>query len=261
MLAGTHVLNIRRQSESVETWSVQDAVELYGVNNWGRQFFSVNDQGHLVVHPTGQKDTGIDLKVLVADIEARGIGSPMLIRFPDILKRRVEELNTAFNTAIREQNYRGSYRGVYPIKVNQERHVVEALVRHGTEFHFGLEAGSKPELIAILALLDSPEGLFICNGYKDEEYLEMALLATKLDRKVVIVLEKITELDLLLRMAAKHKVRPIIGLRSKLNARGTGRWEASSGDRSKFGFTAEEMLKVCDTLKERGMLDCLQLLH
>ena len=245
----------------METWSVQDAIELYGVNNWGKQFFSVNDQGHLAVHPTGQKETAIDLKLLVADIELRGITSPMLIRFPDILKRRVEELNSCFNTAIREQNYRGSFRGVYPIKVNQERHVVEAIVRHGNDFKFGLEAGSKPELIAILALLDSDEGLFICNGYKDEEYLEMALLSSKLDRKVVIVLEKLTELDLLLRMAAKHKVRPMIGLRSKLNARGTGRWEASSGDRSKFGFTAEEMLKVCETLREQGMLDCLQLLH
>ena len=240
---------------------MQDAIELYGVNNWGKQFFSVNDQGHLAVHPTGQKETAIDLKVLVDDIEARGINAPMLVRFPDILKRRVEELNTCFTTAIREQNYKSSYRGVYPIKVNQERHVVEALVRHGSEFHFGLEAGSKPELIAILALLDTSEGLFICNGYKDEEYLEMALLATKLDRKVVIVLEKLTELDLLLRMADKHKVRPVIGLRSKLNARGTGRWESSSGDRSKFGFTSEEMLKVVETLRERDMLDCLQLLH
>jgi arginine decarboxylase len=245
----------------VETWSVQDAVELYGVNNWGRQFLTVNDQGHLVVHPTGQKDTGIDLKVLVADIEARGIGSPMLIRFPDILKYRVEELHNCFNTAIREQSYRGQYRGVYPIKVNQERHVVEAIVRHGKDYHFGLEAGSKPELMAILALLDSQEGLFICNGYKDEEYIEMALLATKLDRKVVIVLEKSSELELVLRMAEKHHVKPMIGLRSKLNARGTGRWESSSGDRSKFGFTAEEMLKVCETLRSRELLDCLQLLH
>jgi arginine decarboxylase len=245
----------------VESWSVQDAVELYGVNNWGRQFFSVNDQGHLVVHPTGLKDTGIDLKVLVADIEARGIGSPMLIRFPDILKHRVEELNNCFNTAIKEQNYRGFFRGVYPIKVNQERHVVEALVKHGRDFHFGLEAGSKPELMTILALLDTPDALFICNGYKDEEYLELALLGSKLDRKIVIVLEKVTELDLVLRMADKHKVRPMIGIRAKLNARGTGRWEQSSGDKSKFGFTAEEMLQVCEVLRAKEMLDCLQLLH
>jgi len=245
----------------VESWSVQDAVELYGVNNWGRQFFSVNDQGHLVIHPTGQKDTGIDLKVLVNDIEARGIGAPLLVRFPDVLKYRVEELNSCFNTAIREQNYKGAFRGVYPIKVNQERHVVEAIVKHGKEFHFGLEAGSKPELMVILAMLDTTEGLFICNGYKDEEYLEMALLATKLDRKVIIVLEKLTELELVLKIAEKHKVRPAIGLRAKLNARGTGRWESSSGDRSKFGLTADEMLKVCDTLRGKDMLDCLQLLH
>jgi len=245
----------------VESWSVQDAIELYGVNNWGRQFFSVNDQGHLVVHPTGQKEIGIDLKNLVADIEARGIGAPMLIRFPDILKRRVEELNGCFNTAFKEHNYRGQFRGVYPIKVNQERHVVEAIVRHGKEYHFGLEAGSKPELMTILALLDTDEGLFICNGYKDEEYVEMALLATKLGRKVVLVLEKLTELELIVRLAEKHKVKPMLGMRAKLNARGTGHWEASSGDRSKFGLTAEEMLKVCDTLRERGMLECLQVLH
>ena len=240
---------------------MQDAIELYGVNNWGRQFFSVNDQGHLVVHPTGQKEIGIDLKNLVADIEARGIGAPMLIRFPDILKRRVEELNGCFNTAFKEHNYRGQFRGVYPIKVNQERHVVEAIVRHGKEYHFGLEAGSKPELMTILALLDTDEGLFICNGYKDEEYVEMALLATKLGRKVVLVLEKLTELELIVRLAEKHKVKPMLGMRAKLNARGTGHWEASSGDRSKFGLTAEEMLKVCDTLRERGMLECLQVLH
>jgi len=245
----------------VEGWSVQDAVELYGVNNWGRQFFSVNDQGHLVVHPTGQKEIGLDLRSLVADIQARGIGAPMLIRFPDILKRRVEELNSCFAAAIKEHGYRGSYRGVYPIKVNQERHVVEAIVRHGKEFHFGLEAGSKPELMTILALLDTEEGLFICNGYKDEEYVEMALLATKLGRKVVIVLEKLTEVDLVCRMADKHKVRPMLGMRARLTARGTGHWESSSGDRSKFGLAAEEMLKVCDTLRERGLLDCLQLLH
>ena len=245
----------------MESWSVQDAIELYGVNNWGRQFFSVNEQGHLVVHPTGQKEIGIDLKNLVADIEARGIGAPMLIRFPDILKHRVEELNGCFNTAFKEYNYRGQFRGVYPIKVNQERHVVEAIVRHGKEYHFGLEAGSKPELMTILALLDTDEGLFICNGYKDEEYVEMALLATKLGRKVVLVLEKLTELELIVRLAEKHKVRPMLGMRAKLNARGTGHWEASSGDRSKFGLTAEEMLKVCDTLRERGMLECLQVLH
>ncbi|MGD0091928.1 MAG: biosynthetic arginine decarboxylase [Planctomycetota bacterium] len=246
---------------TVESWSVQDAIELYGVNNWGRQFFSVNDQGHLVVHPSGLKEVGIDLKNLVADIEARGIGAPMLIRFPDILKRRVEELNGCFCTAIKEQGYRGQFRGVYPIKVNQERHVVEAIVRHGKEHHFGLEAGSKPELMTILALLDTDEALFICNGYKDEEYVEMALLATKLGRKVVLVLEKLTELELIMRLAEKHKVKPLLGLRAKLNARGTGHWEASSGDRSKFGLTAEEMLKVCDTLRERGLLDCLRVLH
>jgi arginine decarboxylase len=245
----------------VESWSVQDAVELYGVNNWGRQFFSVNDQGHLVIHPTGQKDTGIDLKILVNDIEARGIGAPLLIRFPDILKYRVEELNNCFGTAIREQGYKGSFRGVYPVKVNQERHLVEAIVKHGQPYHFGLEAGSKPELMTILAMLDTAEGLFICNGYKDEEYLEMALLATKLGRKVLIVLEKLTELDLVLKMAEKHKVRPMIGVRAKLNARGTGRWESSSGDRSKFGLTADEMLKVVEVLQSKGLLDCLQLLH
>jgi arginine decarboxylase len=245
----------------VETWSVHDAVELYGVNNWGRQFFSANAQGHLVVHPTGTKDVGIDLKLLVDDIEARGISAPMLIRFPDVLRYRVEELNNCFNAAIKEQNYRGIYRGVYPIKVNQERLVVEAIVRHGKDHHFGLEAGSKPELMTILALLDNDEALFICNGYKDEEYIEMALLATKLGRKVILVVEKLSELDVVVRLAEKHRVRPMIGMRAKLSARGTGRWEASTGDRSKFGFTAEEMLQVCESLRARNMLDCLQMLH
>lgn len=178
-----------------EQWTVSDSNELYGVAQWGRNLFSINPQGRLVVHPTGQPESFIDLKSLVDEIEARGIGAPMLIRFPDILKQRMVELNECFRAAITEQNYKGEYRGVFPIKVNQERQVVQSIVEFGKPYHFGLEAGSKPELMTTLALLDSNEALIVCNGYKDEEYIELALLATKLGRKVVIVLEKLSELD------------------------------------------------------------------
>ncbi|MCK6471795.1 MAG: biosynthetic arginine decarboxylase [Planctomycetes bacterium] len=244
-----------------EQWTVSDSNELYGVAQWGRNLFSINPQGRLVVHPTGQPESFIDLKSLVDEIEARGIGAPMLIRFPDILKQRMVELNECFRAAITEQNYKGEYRGVFPIKVNQERQVVQSIVEFGKPYHFGLEAGSKPELMTTLALLDSNEALIVCNGYKDEEYIELALLATKLGRKVVIVLEKLSELDLVLQLSKKDQVKPLIGMRAKLLARGTGRWRTTSGDNSKFGLTAYEMLQVVDRLKQENLLDSLQLLH
>ena len=244
-----------------DSWTARDAAELYGVDTWGRDFFSVSADGSLMVHPTGDPATAIDLKQLVDEIEARGIGAPLLIRFPEILRRRLEDLNACFTAAIREMEYRGAYRGVYPIKVNQERQVVEAIVEFGRSYHFGLEAGSKPELLAVLALSDTIDGLIICNGYKDREYIELALLGTKLGRQIVIVLEMFGELDLVLSLADRHRVRPILGVRSKLNARGTGRWESAGDQASKFGLTAGEMLRVVDVLRERDMLDCLGLLH
>ncbi|MCZ7645526.1 MAG: biosynthetic arginine decarboxylase [Planctomycetota bacterium] len=173
----------------------------------------------------------------------------------------MESLNGCFSRAIREQGYKGHYRGVYPVKVNQERTVVEAIVRHGRKYHFGLEAGSKPELMAVLSYAEQVEGLFICNGYKDEEYIDLALFGNKLGKEVVLVVEKLSELDHILEIAQRNQVRPILGLRSKLRARGTGRWESTSGDKSKFGLTSAEMLKVIEKLRARDMLDCLQLLH
>lgn len=245
----------------MEDWSIAQSMDLYALKHWGREFFSVNDRGNVVAHPTGRPEVGIDLKALADELEARGIAAPLLIRFPDILQRRMETLNGCFSRAIREQGFKGQYRGVYPIKVNQERTVVEAIVKHGQKYHFGLEAGSKPELMATLSYAEQVEGLFICNGYKDDEYIELALFGNKLGKEVVIVLEKLSELDQVLEIAQRNQVRPILGLRSKLKARGTGRWESTSGDKSKFGLTSAEMLKVIEKLRERGMLDCLQLLH
>ncbi len=242
-------------------WSIKNSIDHYGIENWGRSFFSVNEKGHVVVHPTSDSSIGIDLKELVGELDERGISAPVLMRFPDILMQRIGELNNCFRSAILEQGYKGAYQGVFPIKVNQERQVVESIIRYGREFNFGLEAGSKPELMATLAMLDSTESLFICNGYKDEAYIEMALMATKLGRKVIIVIEKLSELNLILKIAKRNNVHPILGVRAKLKSRGTGRWKSSSGDNSKFGLTPGEMLYVTNKLAEVDLLDSLQLLH
>ena len=249
------------RSDTMRPWSVRDSLELYNVTNWGLGFFGVNDAGHITVHPRGEAGPSLDLKALVDDLVRRGIQLPILIRFSDILRARVEALNEAFARAIQEYGYKGRYLGVYPIKVNQQRQVVEEIVSYGRPYQFGLEAGSKPELLAVLALLDAAEPLIICNGYKDEDFVEMALLATKLGKAVIPVVEKFSELELIVRLAQKLNVVPRIGVRVKLAARGSGRWEASGGDRSKFGLTVSELMRAIQYLRENNMLDCLQLLH
>jgi len=191
----------------------------------------------------------------------RGIGLPLLIRFSEIIKARVVELNEAFGRAISEYGYRGAYRGVYPIKVNQDRYLVERLVGYGRPYHYGLEAGSKPELLAVMAMLEDEEALIICNGYKDEEYIETALLASKLGRHVILVVEKPSELQLIRQMCLKMGVRPRLGVRSRLSAKGSGHWEASGGDRSKFGLTGRDLLDAVDYMKENDLLDTFELLH
>jgi len=203
----------------------------------------------------------VDLKELVDETRRRGIAPPLLIRFSEILQARLEQLNRAFAKAIREYGYQGVYRGVYPIKVNQERTVVESLVEAGREFGFGLEAGSKPELLAVMAMLDDDEGLIVCNGYKDEEYVETALQASMLGRHVILVVEKFSELPLIAEISKRTGVRPSIGIRARLSARGAGHWEASGGDRSKFGLGARGLVEAIDFLKSEGLLDRLELLH
>jgi arginine decarboxylase len=213
------------------------------------------------VTPAGANSAKIDLKELVDDLRSRGLNLPLLIRFSDILRTRVQQLCGAFQQAIAENDYRGIYRGVYPIKVNQQRHVVEELVEYGRPYNLGIEAGSKPELLVALALHDNPEALILCNGYKDRAFIETALLAQKLGRRVIITMDRIGELPTILTAARELDIRPTIGIRARLVTRGAGKWVESTGDRSKFGLTTAEMVSAVELLRTEGMLDCLQLLH
>jgi arginine decarboxylase len=245
----------------LRAWTVRDAIDLYNVHGWGRDFFSVNQAGHVEVTPAGPGSAKIDLKELVDDLRNRGCNLPLLIRFSDILRTRVQQLCGSFQQAITDNDYRGSYRGVYPIKVNQQRHVVEELVEYGKPYNLGLEAGSKPELLVALALQDNPDALILCNGYKDKAYIETALLARKLGRQVVITMDRIGELDTVLTASREFDIRPVIGVRARLSTKGAGKWVESTGDRSKFGLTTAEMVACVERLRSAGMLDCLQLLH
>ncbi|HEX7181821.1 MAG TPA: biosynthetic arginine decarboxylase [Thermoanaerobaculia bacterium] len=242
-------------------WTPADSLDLYNIRGWGNSYFSVNHQGHVVVHPGGPGTQVIDLKELVDEVRERGIGLPLLIRFSEIIKARVVELNEAFARAMSEYGYKGAYRGVYPIKVNQDRYLVERLVEYGRPYHFGLEAGSKPELLAVMAMLEDEDALIVCNGYKDEEYIETALLASRLGRHVILVVEKPSELPLIHQISQRIGVRPHIGIRSRLSARGSGHWEGSAGDRSKFGLTGRDLLDAVAFLREVDLLDSLELLH
>jgi arginine decarboxylase len=242
-------------------WTVDDSSEVYGVKYWGNNYFSINEAGNVQAHPAGADAGKIDLKELVDEVSRRGIGLPLLIRFSDVLKSRIVELNEAFRRAIAEYGYKGEYKGVYPIKVNQHRYVVEEIVQFGRPYHYGLEAGSKPELLAVMAMLDDEEALIVCNGYKDEEYIETALMASKLGRTVLIVVEKFSELALIAETAKKMGVRPRIGIRVKLAAKGSGRWEASGGDRSKFGLSTREVVEAINFLRQNDLLNCFELLH
>jgi len=233
---------------------------LYDVARWGKGYFSVGDNGHFWVHPNKDPNRGIDLKELVENLELRGISLPILIRFADILKHRLGELHQAFQTSIAEHNYQGGYRCVYPIKVNQQRQVVEEVFEYGRPYGFGLEAGSKPELLAVMAIADNGTPL-ICNGFKDDEYIEMVMLAKKIGRQIIPVVEKYTELGLIVKHSQRVGVKPVIGLRVKLASRGSGRWKSSGGFRSKFGLTVTETLKALEEMKAHGMEDSIQLLH
>jgi len=245
----------------LRAWTIKDSTELYNVNGWGRDFFRINDAGNVEVTPAGPGSHPIDLKELVDDLRSRGLNLPLLIRFSDILKTRIEQLCGAFQQAIAENDYKGAYRGVYPIKVNQQRHVVEELVEYGRPFNLGIEAGSKPELLVALALQDNPEAMILCNGYKDRAFIETALLAQKLGRRVIITMDRMGELDTILRSSRELDLRPVIGVRARLSTKGAGKWVESTGDRSKFGLNTAEIVATVERLRAEGMLDCLQLLH
>ena len=244
----------------VENWTTAEAADLYEIARWGNGYFSIRDDGHLLVHPDRSLSRSIDLKQLVDRLEMRGIDLPILLRFGGILQDRLGQLHRAFSTAIQESEYQADYCCVYPIKVNQQRQVVEEVLEYGRPYHFGLEAGSKPELLAVVALADNDTPI-ICNGFKDSEFIETMMLAHKIGRHIIPVVERFSELQLILEHAEKLGVRPRIGMRTKLATRGAGRWQGSGGFRSKFGLTASELLCGLDVLRERGMEDCLQLLH
>jgi arginine decarboxylase len=245
----------------IRAWTVKDAIELYNVEGWGRDFFSINEAGNIEVSPAGPGQGKIDLKELVDDLVERGIKVPLLIRFSDILRTRVQQLCGSFQQAIVDNDYKGTYRGVYPIKVNQQRHVVEELMEYGRPYNLGIEAGSKPELLVALALQENPDALILCNGYKDRAYIETALLARKLGRQVIIILDRIAELDTIIAASRDLDIKPTIGVRARLSTKGAGKWVESTGDRSKFGLTTTEMVDAVERLRAVGMLDCLQLLH
>ena len=243
-------------------WSVTDSVELYHVNAWGQGYFGINDAGHVTVRPEQIPGREIDLFEVVQGLKARELTTPVVVRFSGILAHRLRKLNEAFARAIAENDYRNRYAAVFPIKVNQQRLVVEEVYRYGAEFGFGLEAGSKPELLAVMAMTEnSPDRLIVCNGFKDDSYIETAMLATKLGRTIVPVVENFSELDLILKHADRLGVKPKIGIRVKLASEGSGRWRDSAGEKSKFGLFITEILEAVEVLKQRGMLDCLKLVH
>ncbi|MGB9609706.1 MAG: biosynthetic arginine decarboxylase [Bryobacteraceae bacterium] len=246
--------------EPSERWTVADARDLYDIDRWGKGYFTISESGHVLVHPTKDPRRYVDLKELVDTLVLRGIDPPLLLRFPQILGQQLREMWEVFDAAIRDHDYKGAYRCIYPIKVNQQRQVVEEIYQLGRQYGFGLEAGSKPELLAVMAIADNSTPI-ICNGFKDDEYIELCMLARKVGRSITPVVEKFTELDLILQKAEKLGVRPSIGLRIKLASRGAGRWKSSGGYRSKFGLTVTEAMRALETLKAFGMEDCLRLLH
>ncbi|MBJ7345944.1 MAG: biosynthetic arginine decarboxylase [Gemmataceae bacterium] len=249
------------EPDMLDRWKLSDAFETYRVNEWGKGYFGINNLGNVTVMPTKDPEATIDLKELIDQLQARGIQLPILVRFTDILRHRVSEIHAAFQKSIEEFDYKGKYCCVYPIKVNQQRQVVEEILDFGKPFQFGLEAGSKPELLAVMALTNGGNTPIICNGFKDEEFIHMTMLARKIGKNIIPVVEKFTELELIVKQAEITGVRPVIGIRAKLAARGAGRWRSSAGYRSKFGLTLTEMLEAVDYLKQRGMVDCLQLVH
>ncbi|HEY9450592.1 MAG TPA: biosynthetic arginine decarboxylase [Gemmatimonadaceae bacterium] len=250
------------QNESAPAWSTEDSRTLYNVESWGIGFFDVNERGHVVVRPDKSRpERELDLFELAMDLAEQGVKLPMLLRFSDILRSRIETISQRFRNALEEFEYDGGYTLVYPIKVNQQRHVVEEIVQFGASCGVGLECGSKPELQAVLALSESTEHMIVCNGYKDEEFMRLALMGQKLGHEVFIVIEQVSELDVLLRVADEMGVVPTAGVRIKLFSGGFGRWAESGGEKSKFGLSASELVTLIDKLRAAGRLDVLRLIH
>jgi len=241
-------------------WRIEDSAELYNINGWGINFFSINENGHVCVTPK-KNGVSVDLKEVIDELILRDVSTPVLLRFTDILDSRIEKMASSFKAAAEEYNFKAQNFIIYPIKVNQMRPVVEEIVAHGKKFNIGLEAGSKPELHAVIAINPDNDSLIICNGYKDENYIELAILAQKMGRKIFLVVEKLNELKLITKIAKRHKVKPNIGIRIKLASSGSGKWEDSGGDVSKFGLTSSELLDALDFLEKNKMKDTLKLVH
>ena len=253
-------LLLNSNNKPMRKWRIEDSEDLYNVKGWGGTYFSINEKGHMTVTPK-EGCASVDLPELVDELSLRDVSAPMLIRFPDILDDRINRIDSCFKEAAKEYEFNGQNFVVMPIKVNQMRPVVEEIVSHGKKCNIGLEAGSKPELHAIIALGTDSDSLIICNGYKDEEFIELALLAQKMGRKIIIVIEKLNELKITTKIAKRLKVTPNLGVRIKLASSGAGKWEESGGDGSKFGLTSSELLEALDYLEEHDMKDCLKLVH
>lgn len=249
------------ETDRAGAWNVQDSRNLYNINRWGAKYFDINEAGHVVVMPLQDAGAAVDLTDVVEEARGRGLKFPLLVRFQDILRHRVEALNNAFRQAIKEFEYRGRYRGVFPIKVNQLREVVEEILDAGKAFDFGLEVGSKPELFAGLSLQDERDGLIICNGYKDCDFIRMALLGVKLGKKVIMVVEKLEELRQIIQVSKSFGVEPMIGIRCRLLSKGAGKWAESGGENAKFGLSTIELLAAIELLRSENLTHCFKLLH
>jgi arginine decarboxylase len=259
----TGPLSIPGEEEEIANmpWNIRDSLDLYNVEGWGLGYFGINDKGRLSVHPDRNPHTSLDLYDLAIDLHEQGISLPLLVRFSDILCSRIETLSESFAEAIEETGYKNDYTLVYPIKVNQQRHIVEEIAELGKPHGVGLETGSKPELQAVLALSEDTSHMIVCNGYKDEEYMRLALMGQKLGHRVFIVLEMVQEVDVLLRVAREMNIKPNAGIRIKLASAGSGRWAAGAGDSSKFGMNPAQLVRVVDKLKAAGALDIVKLIH
>ena len=242
-------------------WSIQDARTLYNIDRWGARYFDINDAGHVVARPLQEAGVGVDLTDIVEEARSRGLKFPLLIRFQDILRHRVEAINKAFRNAITEFNFNGQYRGVFPIKVNQLREVVEEILDAGKPFNFGLEVGSKPELFAGLAMQNQMGSLIICNGYKDAQFIRMALMGIKLGKQVIMVVEKLEELKQIIAVSRQVGVEPLIGIRARLASKGAGKWAESGGENAKFGLSTAELLAATELLRAEKLEHCFKLLH
>ena len=254
-------MEMNNTTEGSGTWNVQTARCLYNIHRWGAEYFDINDAGHVVAKPLRDAGAAVDLTDVIEEAKGRGLKFPLLIRFQDILRHRVESINLAFRNSIAEYNYQGKYRGVFPIKVNQLREVVEEILDAGKPFDFGLEVGSKPELFAGLALQSQLGSLIVCNGYKDADFIRMALLGTKLNKKVILVVEKLEELRQIIAISKQLGVEPVIGIRTRLLSRGAGKWAESAGENAKFGLTTAELLAATEMLKAENLAHCFKLLH